>query len=200
MQTSSSPYGCDAPLRHVLARELGEGARRRHLHLLVDLRGAHVERAAENERKAEDVVDLIRVVAAPGGDDGVGARGDGHRRSGISGSGLASAKMIGRVAMLCTISARDDAADREADEHVGADERLGRACAPSVSAAKRSLYGSISSRAPVVDDARAVAHDDVLALHAEAHVELGSAIAAAPAPEKTTLIFVDLLADDLAAR
>ena len=45
---------------HVLLGEERERARRRHLHLLVDLRGAHVERAAEDEREAEDVVDLIR--------------------------------------------------------------------------------------------------------------------------------------------
>ena len=49
---------------HVLLGEQRERARRRHLHLLVDLRRAHVERAAEDERKAEDVVDLVRVVAA----------------------------------------------------------------------------------------------------------------------------------------
>ena len=35
---------------------------------------AHVERAAEDVREAEHVVDLVRVVAAPGGDDRVGPR------------------------------------------------------------------------------------------------------------------------------
>ena len=55
----------------VLLGERGERARRRHLHLLVDLGGAHVERAAEDEREAEDVVDLVRIVAASGGDDRV---------------------------------------------------------------------------------------------------------------------------------
>ena len=34
------------------------------LHLVVDVAGAHVERAAENVGKAEDVVDLVRVVRA----------------------------------------------------------------------------------------------------------------------------------------
>ena len=47
-------------VRHVLLGERGERARRRHLHLLVDLGRAHVERAAEDEREAEDVVDLVR--------------------------------------------------------------------------------------------------------------------------------------------
>ena len=37
------------------------------------LRRADVQRAAEYEREAEHIVDLIRIVGAPGGDDGVGA-------------------------------------------------------------------------------------------------------------------------------
>ena len=47
---------------------------RGELHLLVDRRRADIERAAENERKAQDVVDLIGKVRAPGRDDRVGPR------------------------------------------------------------------------------------------------------------------------------
>jgi hypothetical protein len=53
----------------------GERARRRHLHLLVHLGRARVERAAEDEREAEDVVDLVGIVGAAGGDDRVVAHG-----------------------------------------------------------------------------------------------------------------------------
>ena len=58
-------------VRHVLAGELGQGLRRRDLHLHVDGGGAHVERPAEDVGEAEHVVDLVRVVGAAGRDDGV---------------------------------------------------------------------------------------------------------------------------------
>ena len=59
---------------HRLVRQLGQRARRGDLHRLVDLLGAHVERAPEDVREPEHVVDLVRKVAAAGRDDGVGAR------------------------------------------------------------------------------------------------------------------------------
>ena len=61
-------------LRHLLARELGQRLGGGDLHLLVDRRRAHVERAAEDEGEAEHVVDLVRIVRAAGGDDRVGPR------------------------------------------------------------------------------------------------------------------------------
>ena len=57
---------------HVLARELGQRLRRRRSSspsLIV--RGAHIERAAEDVGEAEDVVDLVGIVRAAGGDDRV---------------------------------------------------------------------------------------------------------------------------------
>ena len=56
---------------HVLAREIGEGVGGGDLHLHIDRLGAHVERAAENIGKAEDVIDLVGIVRAAGGDDDV---------------------------------------------------------------------------------------------------------------------------------
>ena len=56
-------------------RELGERAHRRELHLLVDRRRAAVERAAEDERKAQRIVDLVRIVRAAGADQAIGPRG-----------------------------------------------------------------------------------------------------------------------------
>ena len=57
-----------------IARELGDGIDRGLLHLLIDRGGADVERAAEDEGKAQDVVDLIGEVGSPGADHRVGAR------------------------------------------------------------------------------------------------------------------------------
>ena len=51
--------------------QLGDGLDRGHLHFLGDRRRTDVERAAEDEGEAEDVVDLVRVVRAAGTDDGI---------------------------------------------------------------------------------------------------------------------------------
>ena len=51
--------------------QLGNRMHRRQLHLFVDRRRADVQRAAEDEREAKYVVDLVRVVGAAGTDDGV---------------------------------------------------------------------------------------------------------------------------------
>ena len=67
-------------LGHLLARQFGDRPRRRNLHFLVDCGCPHIERAAENEREAQHIVDLIGIVRPPGGDDGIGAHGMGIRR------------------------------------------------------------------------------------------------------------------------
>ena len=67
--------GAQHAVGHVLPRQRGQGVRGRHLHLLVDRARPHVQRAAEDEREAQHVVDLVGVVRAAGGDDGVGPRG-----------------------------------------------------------------------------------------------------------------------------
>ena len=62
-------------LARLHTRELRDGFYRGDLHRLVDRGRIHVQRATEDEREAEDVVDLVRIVRAPGGDDRVGASG-----------------------------------------------------------------------------------------------------------------------------
>ena len=53
------------------AREIGDGAHRGHFHGARDAGGAGVQRAAEDERETQDIVDLVRVVAAARGHDGI---------------------------------------------------------------------------------------------------------------------------------
>ena len=62
------------------AGQAGDRFDRGDLHRLVDRGGGDVQRAAEDEREAQDVVDLVRIVAAAGGDDGVRAGGAGQVR------------------------------------------------------------------------------------------------------------------------
>ncbi len=61
-------------------RQIGNRAHARELHLLVDGRGADIERAPEDERKAQDVVDLVGKVGAAGRDHRIGPRLLGHVR------------------------------------------------------------------------------------------------------------------------
>jgi hypothetical protein len=81
-------------IRHLRVRELGDRTHGGELHLLVDGRRADIERAAEDEREAQDVVDLVRIVERPVAMMAVGPRGLGFSGR-ISGSGLASARISG---------------------------------------------------------------------------------------------------------
>ena len=56
-------------IRHVFPRELGQSLGGGDLHRVVDRAGPHIQRAAEDIGEAEDVVDLVWIVAAAGGDD-----------------------------------------------------------------------------------------------------------------------------------
>ena len=64
---------CSDRVHRRIARELRDRLDRGLLHLLVDRGGADVERAAEDEGKAQDVVDLVGKVASPGADHRIGA-------------------------------------------------------------------------------------------------------------------------------
>ena len=54
------------------ARKFGDAVHAGNTHLIVDLSGAHIQRAAENEREAEDIVDLIGEVRTACGNDRIG--------------------------------------------------------------------------------------------------------------------------------
>ena len=68
-----------APIRrvhfvgHVFAGEVGEGVGGGDLHGVVDGAGAHVQGPAEDVGEPQHVVDLVGIIGAPGGDDGVRA-------------------------------------------------------------------------------------------------------------------------------
>ncbi len=161
---------CDA-VGDALLRERGEGARCGHLHLLVDLRRAHVERTAKDERKAEDVVHLVRIIGATRRDDRIGAHG---------------AHLVGGYLRIRIREREDDrplghrgdhragyhAAHRESDEDVRAGQRLSDRAHGRV-AGEAGLVRVHRLRAASVHHAVKVAHRDVLASDAKAHVVLG---------------------------
>jgi len=77
---------------YLFASQFGNRMGGSNLHFLVDPGGPHVQRAAEDEGKAENIVDLVGIVGASGGNDRIGPRrlgvgrgdfriGVGHRKN-----------------------------------------------------------------------------------------------------------------------
>ena len=109
---------------HVLLGQFRQRARGGDLHLLIDGARAHIERAAEDVRKAQHVIDLVRIVRTAGGDDGVLA----HfvhffRRDLRIGIGHGEDDRLLRHRLDHLLGHR--AGDGKPHEHVGAFERFG---------------------------------------------------------------------------
>ena len=79
-------------LMHGLTRQLGERIGSGNFHRFVDGCRPHIQRAPEQERETQDVIDLIGKIGSPRCDDGIGARrpgvggrnfriGIGHRKN-----------------------------------------------------------------------------------------------------------------------
>ena len=144
---------------HVLARQLGQRLGGGDLHLLVDGAGAHVERAAEDVGEAQHVVDLVGIVAAAGGDDGVRAPRHVLRRDLRIGIGHGEDDRLGRHRLHHLLG--DRALDRQAEEHVGAlHGLLQRARLGAHGMGALPLVHALG--AALVDDALGVAQDGVL--------------------------------------
>jgi hypothetical protein len=104
---------------NIIARELREGMRGRDQHLLRNAGGAAVESSAKHERETEHVVDLIGVVRATRGQDGVRARAPGDLVRDL-GVGIGHGKDDGARCHASDHRAVHHAADAQPDERVGA--------------------------------------------------------------------------------
>ena len=150
---------------HVLAREFGQRVRRGDLHLHVDGGGAHVERAAENEREAENIIDLVGIVGAPGGHDGVVA----HRRHFLRGDfririGEREDDRLGRHRLDHLRG--ESALDREPEGDVGAFERFGQRARRGLDGVGRlPLVHAVG--AALIDHALGVAQDQIFRREAD---------------------------------
>ena len=176
-------------VRHVLARQRGERAGGGDLHLHVDGGGAHVERAAEDEGKAEHVVDLVRIVRAAGRHDGVVA----HLRDLFGGDfririGHGEDDRLRRHRLHHVLGHR--ALDGQAEEHVGALHRVGQRARVGLDRVGRlPLVHALG--AALVDHALGVAEDQVLGRKPTARSSSRQAMPAAPAPLQTSLVVFD---------
>ena len=139
--------------------QIGEGARRGKLHLLVDRRGPGVKRSAKDERKSENVVDLVRVIGAAGGHDHVAAR---RSRVVIRDFriGIGHGEDDGILRHRADHVGRDDPADRQSDEHVGPFHRIGQRPAIGVRGELLLVRRHVDG-ATFEDHAVAVGEDDV---------------------------------------
>ena len=145
------------------------------LHRIVDLRGPHIQRAPEDEGKAQHVVDLIGKVRPARGNDGIG-------RDGTRGVGHDFRVGVGQR--------KDDRARRHFRDHVRrqhagagqAQEQVG----PCDHLVKRTrlvalrVFGLLRRHlglAAMMNQARQIAQPDILAPHAQLqqHVQAGDA-------------------------
>ena len=157
-------------VRHVLLRQQRERARRRHLHLFVDLRRSHVECAAEDERKAEDIVHLIRIITATCRDDRVIAHGAHLVRQNLR-NRIGKREHNGPRRHLPDHLTRYRTRDRQSNEDVSADERVGDRARLRFDLKARLVRIHVA-RPALVDHALAVAHEYMLTLDAEPDVML----------------------------
>ena len=118
------PVGLEHLGWHRRVRQFGERMHRADLHFARDAPGAHVERAAEDERKAEHVVDLVRVVRAPGGHDQVLARGVGELGADL-GVGVGEREHHRPAGHGLEHLRGQQVRGRDAHEHVGTAQRVG---------------------------------------------------------------------------
>ncbi|MCY1518156.1 hypothetical protein D9M68_528650 [compost metagenome] len=177
--------------------QLGDGVHRGDLHLVGDGGGARVERAAEDEREAQDVVDLVRVVGAARGHDHVVAH-----RMGVFGRDL-GVRVGQREDHRLGRHLRDHfrlqhAAGRQAEEHVGTGNHF-RQLAHVGLLHVLALVVVHQLFAAFVDHAGQVGDEHVFALqaHLEQQVQAGQRRGARA--RRDQLHFGDALAGDLQA-
>ena len=155
---------------HILLGERGDGANRRHLHGVVDRCGPNVHGPPEDEGEAQDVVDLIRMVAAAGGHDDIRPRvlGFGVRNLRI---GIGEGKDDGLLRHAADHVAVDESTPAQAEEHVGPLKGVGE-IGERLLGMRQSLLARPEALPSRMDVALAVEHRDVLQPNPELHVEV----------------------------
>src|ERR687893_1976458 len=151
--------------------DVGHGVGGGELHALVYLVGADVEGAAEDAGEAEDVVDLVRVVAAARGDD----PGVSHRDLGAYlGVGVGHGEDYGVLVHCLEVVDSEHVRCREAEEEVGAADGLGEVAGAAlrVGVLGEPALGGVQVLAALVDDTLRVAADDVR--RTRGHDDLGA--------------------------
>ena len=166
--------GARADVGRLAPRQRGDRLDAGELHRLVDHRGADIQRAAEDVREAQRVVDLVRIVRTAGGDDAVRAhrlgvfRGDLRVRIGQREDDRPRGHRRDHLRL-------QDAAGGQAEEHVGAVDDFGERARCGVARVARLVRVQVAAAG--VQHAVAIQRQDVLRLHAQRdqHVQAGDA-------------------------
>ena len=177
--------------------EVGDRLHRSDLHRLVDRRRADIERPAEDERKAEDVVDLVRVVRTAGSDDRIRPRLLGQIGEDF-GLGIREGEDERVCRHLLHHLGLQHAARGEAEEHVGTLDDLAQRAGIGLAGVTRLVR--VHLRLPVVvDDAGDVGHPDVLPPQAEPDQQIETGERRGAGARDDELHLPDVLADDAQA-
>ncbi|MCY1218873.1 hypothetical protein D9M72_308270 [compost metagenome] len=177
--------------------QLGDRLHAGQLHRFRDLGRAAIERAAEDIREAQHVVDLVRVVRTAGRDDAVRARGLGHFRADFR-LGVGQRQDDGLVGHGLDHLGGQHAGGRATQEDVGVLDDVSQRARRGVLCVAR-LVGFHVGVAANVDHALGVHHRDVLALHAEADHGVQAGNGSRAGAGHGQLHLADVLADHLQA-
>ena len=152
-------------VRDVFARQLGQRLGGGDFHFVVDRPCADVQRAAEDIRKTEHVVDLVRVIRPAGCEDRVLAHFAGFFRGDFR-IGVGHGEDDGLVGHGSDHILGDRAGDRKPEERIGAFHRFFQRARLRVGG-MRGFPLVHALFAALVDHAAGVAQQDVVVLHAE---------------------------------
>ena len=170
----------------------GDGLDAGALHVLVDLGRATIQGATEQEGEAEDVVDLVGVVGAPGGDDRVRPGGLGLLRRDLR-VGVGEGEDQGILRHPRQPGGFEDTASGEAEKDIGIGQGLLQGTQGGIHRIAR-LVGVHDRRAPRVDHAGDIGDQDVLPPHAQGHQQVQAGQGGGPGPGGDQTRLLDLLA------
>ena len=158
-------------LRHLVADfhlgQCGNLAHTGQLHFFGDLGGATIKRPTEDIREAQHVIDLVRIVAAAGGDDAIRPRGLGFFGANFR-LGVGQRQNHRFVGHGLDHFAREHAFGGAAEEHISPAHHIGQRAGIGFLCVARLGFVQRAGAA-FVNHAFGVAHIDVLARHAQAH-------------------------------
>ncbi|CUI72341.1 Uncharacterised protein [Achromobacter xylosoxidans] len=181
----------------LLLGQLGDGIDRRLFHFTRDRRGAHIQRAAEDVREAQHVVDLVRVVRTARCHDDVVThavrhfRQDFRRRVGQRQNQRTRAHLGHHLGL-------EHAAGRQAQEHVRALDHLGQLAGVGLLGEAR-LVRVHQHGAAFVDHAFDVGDPDVFQRQPQVHHQVQAGQRGRAGARRHHLDLVDVLAHDLQA-
>ena len=163
--------GTQHRIRDGFSGEVGQTPGGGDFHPLRNTPGPHVESAPKNGGEAENIVDLIRIVASTGGHDDIisGCLGIGVRDFGI---GVGEGEHNGPVSHGPNHFLGDYPGDRNAHEGVCAHH--GIAESPGSSLHRELAFDVVEVVPPIVDHTPGVGHDDAGWIHTEFDEETGS--------------------------